>query len=175
MPSLSPHVCLRCCARAATESVEAVSKAEHRKLLEEVAQISTLRESNDMLRSKLGDAERRSRTAEGRCVRCFCRPSVWDGFLPVISVCMQVWGIYLGRALRKKRGVYTLAHDCIFEASCVIHVRSVGCIPCPRDCSFEAIRCIFRLVSGCVREQQSRVSCLHDVRVFVTACCVRAK
>ncbi|CAN0518544.1 unnamed protein product, partial [Ectocarpus sp. 12 AP-2014] len=50
--------------RAATESVEAVSKAEHRKLLEEVAQISTLRESNDMLRSKLGDAERRSRTAE---------------------------------------------------------------------------------------------------------------
>ncbi|CAM9963394.1 unnamed protein product, partial [Ectocarpus sp. 8 AP-2014] len=51
--------------RAATESVEAVSKAEHRKLLEEVAQISTLRESNDMLRSKLGDAERRSRTAEG--------------------------------------------------------------------------------------------------------------
>ncbi|CAN0383463.1 unnamed protein product [Ectocarpus fasciculatus] len=51
--------------RAATESVEAVSKAEHRKLLEEVAQISTLRESNDMLRSKLGDAEHRSRTAEG--------------------------------------------------------------------------------------------------------------
>ncbi|CAM9512123.1 unnamed protein product, partial [Ectocarpus sp. 4 AP-2014] len=51
--------------RAATESVEAVSKAEHRKLLDEVAQISTLRESNDMLRSKLGDAERRSRTAEG--------------------------------------------------------------------------------------------------------------
>lgn len=55
--------------RAARDNVEAVSKAEHRKLLAEVAQVSTLRESNEMLRSKLGDAERRSRTAEDRCVR----------------------------------------------------------------------------------------------------------
>ncbi|CAM9345119.1 unnamed protein product [Scytosiphon promiscuus] len=50
--------------RAASETVGAVSKTEHRKLLAEVAQISTLRESNDMLRSKLGEAERRQRSTE---------------------------------------------------------------------------------------------------------------
>lgn len=57
--------------RVASETVGAVSKTEHRKLVAEVAQISTLRESNDLLRSKLGEAERGQRSTAQRygCTR----------------------------------------------------------------------------------------------------------